>query len=49
VNEIKAAALSELSSMPGGSNFKKTVELILLREQNWVRLSSRSFLPRTHS
>lgn len=37
IREMRSRTLDELDSMEGGRRFRKSVQLVLQREQNWVR------------
>lgn len=40
--EVRTKVIAELDSMEGGVRFRQAVELVLRREQNWVRYTSLS-------
>lgn len=40
VRELRSRTLDELDDMEGGRKFRKAVQLVLQRDQNWVRAST---------
>lgn len=49
IRELRSRTLDELDAMEGGRKFRKTVQLVLQRDQNWVRCSQSEANPRpTH-
>ncbi|KAL8283934.1 hypothetical protein RQP46_005366 [Phenoliferia psychrophenolica] len=47
IRELRARALSEMGAMQDGPRFRHTVELILMREQNWINWKLTSCAPFT--